>query len=139
MDSKEAHTYLEIAEDQLKDAELALRGERYALCALLSASCAENAASALITTLGAKPSKRHRNSLVLNRLLLRATPKLKPGLRGMIESLKALEPHITKARYPIRRGLELLPPSRFYTKEIAEKALAQAKDVVENVKPLTKS
>lgn len=131
MDSKEIHTYLEIAKDQLKDAELALREGRYALCALLSASCAENATSALITALGARPSKRHRNSLVLNRLVSRATQRLQPSLRGMIESMKALEPHITKARYPIRRGLELLPPSKFYTREIAEKALAQARNVVE--------
>jgi len=122
----------------LKDAELTFKEGRYALCAFLSASCAENATSALLTTLGAKPSKKHRNSLVLNRLVPSVNPELRLGLREMVESMKILEPHITKARYPIRRGLELFPPSKFYTREIAEKALAQAKRVVKEVKPLVR-
>ena len=130
MDSKEANTYLETGKDQLKDAELVFKEGRYALCAFLSASCAENGASALLITLGAKPSKKHRNSLVLNRLAQSVAPELRPTLRKMIESMKTLEPHITKARYPIRRGLELYPPSKFYTREIAEKALAHAKNVI---------
>ena len=130
MDSKEANTYLEIAKDQLKDAELVFKEGRYALCAFLSASCAENGTSALLITMGAKPSKKHRNSLVLNRLVQSIAPELQPTLRDMIESMKTLEPHITKARYPIRRDLELYPPSKFYTREIAEKALAHAKKVI---------
>ncbi len=136
MDSKETATYLETAEEQLKDAELAFKEGRYALCALLSASCAENATSALLIAIGAKPSKKHRNSLVLNRLVPTIPSRAQPSMREMIESMKALEPHITKARYPIRRGLELSSPSKFYTREIAEKALVQAKKVVKNVKSL---
>jgi len=136
MDSKETATYLETAEEQLKDAELAFKEGRYALCALLSASCAENATSALLIAIGAKPSKKHRNSLVLNRLVPSTPSRVQPNMREMIESMKALEPHITKARYPIRKGLELSSPSKFYTREIAEKALVQAKKVVKNVKSL---
>ena len=135
MDSKEANTYFEIAQDQLKEAELAFKEGRYALCSFLSASSAENATSALLITLGAKPSKKHRNSLVLNRLASSATHELQSALREMIESMKTLEPHITKARYPIRSGLELLPPSKFYTREIAEKTLTQAQKIVTHVKP----
>jgi HEPN domain-containing protein len=135
MDSKEANSYLETAEDQLKDAELAFKEGRYAICAFLSASSAENAASALLITLGAKPSKKHRNSLVLNRLASSATHELQLALREIIESMKILEPHITKARYPIRRGLELLAPSKIYTKETAEKTLIHAQKVVMHVKP----
>jgi len=135
MDSKEANPYLETAEDQLEDAELAFKKGRYALCAFLSASCAENATSALLITLGAKPSKKHRNSLVLNRLTSSATHELQLALREMIESMKILEPHITKARYPIRRGLELLAPSKIYTRETAEKTLIHAQKVVTSVKP----
>ena len=134
MDSKEVNAYFETAEEQLKDAELVFRAERYALCAFLSTSCAENATSALLITLGAKPSKKHRNSLVLNRLLQSVTPELQTSLREMIQSMKILEPHITKARYPIRHGLELHPPSKFYVRETAEKALAQAQKVIKNVK-----
>ncbi len=134
MDSEEANSYLETAEDQLKDAELAFREARYALCAFLSASCAENASSALLITLGAKPSKKRRNSMVLNRLASSSTQELRPALKEIIESMIVLEPHITKARYPIRRGLKLLAPGKFYTREAAEKALAHAKKVTMHVK-----
>ena len=136
MDSKEIITYLETAEEQLNDAELVFKEERYALSAFLSASCAENATSALLITLGAKPSKKHRNSLVLNRLASSVPSKVQPNLREIIESMKTLEPHITKALYPIRRGLELFPPSKFYTREITKNALTQAQKVVKNVKLL---
>lgn len=136
MDSKEADTYLETAEDQLKDAELAFREGRYALCAFLSASSAENATSTLLLNLGAKPSKKHRNSLILNRLTPTVSRKLQPTLGELIESMKTLEPHITKARYPIRKGPELLPPSRFYTREEAEIALTQAQKVLKCVKSM---
>jgi HEPN domain-containing protein len=134
MDSKEATSYLETAEDQLKDAELAFKEGRYALCAFLSASSAENATSALLITLGAKPSRKHRNSMVLNVLVSSATHELQLAMREMIESMKILEPHITKARYPIRKGLELLAPSKFYTRETADIALTQAQKVVLHVK-----
>jgi len=136
LDSKEAAAYLETAEEQLKDAELVFKKGRYVLCAFLSASSAENAISALIIDLGAKPSKKHRNSLVLNKLAPSLSPALQPLLRKMIESLKTLEPHITKARYPVRKGLELLPPTKVYTKENAENALARAREVLKDVKPI---
>ena len=134
MDSKEARTYLQIAEDHLEDAELAFKEGRYALCAFLSASSAENATSALLIALGAKPSRKHRNSLVLNRLTPTASQELQPVLSELIESMKTLEPHITKARYPIRKGVELLPPSRLYTRETAETALTQAQKIARHVK-----
>ena len=136
MDSKEANAYIETAEDQLKGAELTFKEGSYALCTFLSASSAENATSALLITLGAKPSKKHRNSLIMHRLAQRATPEMKSDMMKIIESMKTLEPHITKARYPVLKGLELLPPSRFYTKDIAEKALVQARKVLEKVKSL---
>ena len=132
MDKKEAKVYLETAKSQIEDAELALRGKRYALCVLLSALSAENASSAVLINLGAKPSRKHKNSLVIHRIRLNINRKLQPILKNIIEQLKLLEPHITKARYPIRRGLELIPPERFYTKQDAEKALNQAKKTLEN-------
>jgi HEPN domain-containing protein len=76
----------------------------------------------------------HLNSIVLNILASSATHELQLSLKEMTESMKILEPHITKARYPIRRGLELLAPNKFYTKETADKALTQAKKVVTKVK-----
>jgi len=135
MDSKEADSYFETAEDQLKDARLTLKERSYALSAFLCASCAENATSALLIKLGAKPSKKHRNSLVLNRLVSSSARELQLTLKEIIESMKILEPHITKARYPIRKGLELIPPSKFYTRETAQRLLTQAQKVVMQVKP----
>lgn len=136
MVSKESLVYLETAEEQLKDAELAFKKGRFALCAFLSASCTENATAALLIALGAKPSKKHRNSLVLYKLALIVPPKLREDLMKIVESMKILEPHVTKARYPIRRGLELFPPSKYYTKEVAEEAIAHAQKVVKKVKQL---
>ncbi|MEM2990844.1 MAG: HEPN domain-containing protein [Halobacteria archaeon] len=133
MDPKEAYTYLQIAQDQLSDAELAFKNERYALCVFLAASSAENATSAWLIALGAQPSKKHRNSLVLKKLAESSSVELKASLIEAIKSMQELEPHITKARYPIRRDLELLPPSKFYTKEKAEESLARAEYVVKLV------
>lgn len=135
MVSKESSVYLETAEEQLKDAELAFKKGRFSLCSFLSASCAENATAALLIALGAKPSKKHRNSLVLYKLAL-SVPKLREELMKIVESMKILEPHVTKARYPIRKGLELFPPSKYYTKEVAEEALGHAQKVVNKVKQL---
>ena len=136
MDSKEAIAYLETAEEQLKDAKLTLREGSYALCVFLSASSAENATSALLTNLGAKPSKKHRNSLVIYRLAQNTPPEIQSSLLSIIEHLKAVEPHVTKARYPILKGSELLPPSRFYTRETAEKILAQTETILKKTKQL---
>jgi len=136
MDSKEAEVYLETAKEQLKDAKLALKEKSYALSVFLSASSAENATSALIITLGAKPSRKHKNSLVIYRLAQNASPEIRSNLMSVAEHLNAIEPHITKARYPILKGPELLPPSKFYTRDIAEKILAQAQKVLEKTKQI---
>ena len=138
MGSKEAVTYLETAEEQLRDAELVLKGGSYALCVFLSASAAENAASALITRLGLVPSKNHRNSLIV-KMILDESDRIQSSLREIIETLKSLEPHITRARYPIRKGVQLLPPSKFYTRKDAESALSNSRRVLVIVKELERS
>lgn len=130
MDSEEANVYLTTAEDQLKDAELAFREKSYALCAFLSASSAENAAAALIISLGARPSRKHRNSLVVHRLVNAASTGMRASLTRIIDSLKILEPHITKARYPILQGSQLIPPSKLYTDMIAKGTLTHARTAV---------
>jgi len=123
---KEAAIYLESAEEQLKEASLALEHGRNALSVFLSAMSAENVTSALIIALGHRPSKKHRNSMVLHRLS-QTSPELKPGLVELIDVLKKLEPHITKARYPIRKGPELFPPSKYYDEKIAREILESAR------------
>jgi len=74
--------------------------------------------------------------MVLYKLAPSTPPELQQDLRETIQILRALEPHITKARYPILRGLDLLPPSEFYTRETAERALAQAREVLKKAKLL---
>lgn len=138
MDSKELAAYLESALAQLEEARLALRHRRYALAVLLSAMSAENATSALILYLGSRPSKKHRNSLVLHRLYSTAEEPLKSRLIRLIESMKRLEPHITKARYPIRKGTELLPPVKFYSAGVAGELLEESCEVMSCVKTLVK-
>ncbi len=139
MDSKEIDAYIGTARGQLEDAKLALREGRYALSSFLSALSAENASSALIIKLGARPSKKHKNSLVLHRLVPSLPDDLKSVLEEIIESLKSLEPHITISRYPVRKGQDLLPPERFYTKEAAEESFSLAEMVLKRCMEVLKS
>jgi len=132
---KEAAVYLESAEEQLNEASLALEHGRHALSVFLSAMSAENATSALIIAVGQKPSKKHKNSLVLHRLA-QASPELKPKLMELINVMKKLEPHITKARYPIRKGPELLPPSKYYDERTAREILESARKGMTAVKEI---
>lgn len=134
MDSKERAAYFDSALAQLEEAKLALEHGRYALTAFLSAMSAESATSALIVFLGSRPSKKHRNSLVLHRLSGAAEEPLKSRLLALIKSMKKLEPHITKARYPMRKGTELLPPVKFYSANIAKVLFEEACKVMNSVK-----
>lgn len=113
MGEEEYLAYLESAKSQLKDAERAFKDKSYA----------ENATSALILFLGAKPSKKHRNSLVLTKLHGVVSSDVRRILSDIIKGLKRLEPHVTKSRYPVRKGSTLIPPALYYTKEMAERAL----------------
>ena len=71
-----------------EDAELALREGRYALCSFLSASSSESATSALLITLGSKPSRKHRNSLVIYRLLGSVPPDLRQSMLEIIGTIE---------------------------------------------------
>lgn len=134
MDSKERAAYFDSAVAQLEEAKLALKHERHALASLLSAMSAESSTSALIVFLGSRPSKKHRNSLVLHRLSRAADEPLKSKSSTLVKSMKKLEPHITKARYPVRKGTELLPPVKFYSADIAEELFGEASKVMDLVK-----
>jgi len=135
MDSKEATAYFELANSQLKNAETVFKLGIYSLCSFLSASSAENSTSALLITLGAKPSKKHRNSLILYRLAQRIKD-IQEDLIQIVELMKELEPHITRSRYPVLKGTELLSPDKVYTGEEAEKLLVNARKVLKLVEKL---
>ena len=118
--------YLESARSQLRDAERAFKDKSYASCSFFSAQSAENATSALILVLGAKPSKKHRNSLVLARLLPSLSEADRRDVAKIIERMKGLEVHVTRARYPVRKGIHLVPPVKYYTEEMARESLGSA-------------
>jgi len=134
MGANEQKAYFETAVAQLEEATLALEHRRYALASFLSSSSAECATAALILALGSKPSKKHRNSLVLHRLSGEVGEPLRPRLVELVTRMKQLEPHITKARYPIRKGSVLLPPVRYYGANEARGLLDQASAVLSLVK-----
>lgn len=134
MDSKERVAYFDSAIAQLEEAKLALEHRRYALTSFLSAMSAESATAALIISLGSRPSKKHRNSLVLYRLSGAVKEPLKPRLLALVGSMKKLEPHVTRARYPIRKGTELLPPVKFYSADVAKGLFEEASKVMNSVK-----
>jgi len=54
----------------------------------------------------------------------------------LINVMKKLEPHITKARYPIRKGPELLPPSKYYDERTAREILESARKGMTAVKEI---
>ena len=91
-----------------------------------------------ITKRGLVPNEKHRNSLMV-KMIFDEADKIQPSIRQIIESLKSLEPHITRARYPIRRGVQLLPPSKLYLRKDAEFALSSARRVLLLMKNLEKS
>ena len=130
MVSKEALAYLRLAKVQIRESELALKGSFFDLAAFLAASAGESASSALLTALGAKPSRKHRNSMVAARLA-RGRSSGAGGPREVAALLAKLEPHVVRSRYPIRKGPELLTPSEVYSREDAEIALEQSRRVLE--------
>lgn len=133
---QEERAYYETAVAHLEDAELAFEHGRYALAALMSALSAESATSALIVRLGSRPSKKHRNSLVLHLLSERAQQPLKRKLAALVKSMKKLEPHIAEARYPVRKGAEFLPPVKLYSEGVARELLEEARKVLSTVREL---
>ena len=94
VEAGEIKAYAENAREQLIDAEIALREKRHRLSFLCSALSAENAASALIITLGRRVSGRHSNWAVLGSPVTR----IDEGLRAMVKEISVrlhrIEPHI---------------------------------------------
>jgi HEPN domain-containing protein len=125
------------AEEHLEDATDSFHRERYHDCAYHSASAAENAGNALILALGGKVPRKHRNAEAIEFLALRLKPDwLKiEEFKKMLKSLRDLEVHIVKSRYPIKikEGF-FVPPSKYYTMDIAKDMLEKATLVVNTIK-----
>lgn len=129
---EEIAALLKTARDQLLRAEDDFRKGFFDSCALFSAFCAENSASALILALGSKPSKRHRNWYVLQ--IIPKPKELERDVDEVLEKLKLMEEHIIRARYPIKdeKGTFVIP-SEYYDKPKSEKLLQNAKIVLKKI------
>jgi len=128
---------LTTAEEHLKDARDAFRRGRYQDCVYHSASTAENAANALILSLGGRIPRTHRNAEAIRFIATR----LKPGwleeedFKRMLVTLKDLEAHVVKSRYPVKveKGT-FIPPNRYYTDKMAKDMLKGATFIFNVVK-----
>ena len=128
---------LSTTDEHLKDAQDALRRGRYYDCVYHSASAAENAGNALILALGGRAPRTHRNAEAIEF----AASRLRPGwlkedkFKRMLDSLRDLESHIVKSRYPIKieKG-DFVPPSEYYTQNMAKSVLEKAIFIVASIK-----
>jgi HEPN domain-containing protein len=130
MAREEIDALLKTARDQLTRAQHDLKAGFYDSCALFSALSAENSTSALILALGSKPSKRHRNWYVLR--IIPKPKKLENIVNDILETLKPMEHHIIRARYPLKdENGKFIVPSEYYRKEAAEELLKNAEKLLE--------
>jgi len=130
------------AEEHLKDARDAFHEGRFHDCAYHSASAAENSGNALIIALGGRVPRTHRNSEAIEFAATRLQPSWlrSEGFRKMLESLRDLEAHVVKSRYPIKvkEGI-FIPPKEYYTEDMAKNMLEKAILVVNVTKHLLAS
>jgi len=135
MAREEIAALLKTAHDQLIRAEDDLRKGFYDSCALFSALCAENSASALILGLGSKPSKKHRNWYVLK--IIPKPKELESDVDEVLEKLKIMEEHIIRAKYPVKdeKGT-FVTPSEYYDRPKAEELLQNTKEVIEKIEAI---
>ncbi|MEM2924403.1 MAG: HEPN domain-containing protein [Methanocellales archaeon] len=121
--------FLSNAKEHLETAEIILRSNKYFDVVFHSIMSIENSTSAIILKLGALPSKRHSNHLILHHLL----PEVKVEWRGEYEKVISfaaeLLPQISLTRYPFIKGDKILIPSQYYSREDGEKALEKARFV----------
>jgi HEPN domain-containing protein len=125
------------AEEHVRDAEEAFSDGRYHDCAYHSAAAAENSGNALILALGGRIPRTHRNAEAIEFAAARLKPQWleNEGFRGMLESLKCLEIHVVKSRYPIKiEEGTFVAPKEYYTRETANKMLEKAVLILTTVK-----
>lgn len=135
--TNEIEASISTAEEHVTDAEDAFTDGRYHDCAYHSAAAAENAGNALILTLGGRIPRTHRNAEAIQFAAARLKPQwLKDEqFKRMLDSLKHLEIHVVKSRYPIKilEG-RFVPPKEYYTTEKAKNMLQKARLVITTIK-----
>ena len=103
---------------------------RYEVVVFYAALAGEMAGSALLVTLGGRPSRRHRMDGPLETSLRVRAVKMPEDVRKVIDELKWLEPHVIISRYHVKVHGKCRSPSTGYRKVEAQQALAFADDVV---------
>lgn len=126
MGEESIEAYMENAREHLETAKVVTSAGKYFDAVFHCIVCIENATSALILHLGATPSKRHANHLVLQRLLGLVEPKFKESFEKVLEITAELLPQISRTRYPFVSGERMFTPSNFYSKTHAEEAMEKA-------------
>ena len=121
---------IQTASSDLGLAKELMRTRKYEAVVFYAALAGENAANALIVTLGGRPSKRHRANVALDAYFRAKGEEMPREVKLVIEKLKWLEPHVTISRYPIKVGGKWVPPSSRYRKGDAEKALQCAEEIM---------
>ena len=120
---------IQTANSDLKLAKELTKTGNYEAVVFYAALAGENAANALIITLGGRPSKRHRADIALDALYRTKREEMPMEVKQVVEKLKWLEPHVTISRYPIKVGGKWVPPASRYRKDDAEKALKHAREI----------
>lgn len=139
--SEEINAFIKTAEAQLTSASHALRSQyesRYVDCIYFSAVAAENAANALVLFLGGKIPRTHEDAAALRKIASVSKPGLLKNkeFQKILGKLDKLEHYVVMTRYPIRVEERHIPPTHFFTKQDAEKALNDAKYIVDVVRKL---
>lgn len=126
MGEESIEAYMENAREHLETAKVVAKAGKYFDSVFHCIICIENATSSIILHIGATPSKRHANHLILRRLLRSVEPKFKEGFEKVWKFAAELLPQISKTRYPFISGDKTFIPSNFYNKTHAEEAIEKA-------------
>ena len=139
MAAEEITISLKAAEDHLRTAWKALQGGEFYSSVFHSASAAENAANALVLSLGGVVPRAHRDADAMRTAALGQRPELlqREDFKRMLEKVGALEKHVVMSRYPIEvENGKFVPPHEYYKEEDARRMFEDAKFVVEVIKHL---
>lgn len=139
MAAEEITISLRAAEDHLRTAYKAIQGGEFYSCVFHSASAAENAANALVLSLGGVVPRTHRDADAIRTAALGRKPELlqREDFKRVLEKVRVLEQHVVMSRYPIEveKG-KFIPPYEYYKEEDARRMFEDAKFVVDAVKRL---
>ena len=121
---------IQTANSDLKLARRLAKAGRHDAAVFYAALAGENAANALLVTLGGRPSKRHRTDAALDAYFRAKREKVPKNVEGVIEKLKWLEPHVTVSRYPVKIGGKWTAPTSRYGKGDSRRAISHAELVI---------